>query len=69
MYIESRKMVLMNPFSGQQWRRRHREQLCGHGGGGGRIERIVWKHIHYHMQNREQVGICCVTQGAQLSAL
>ena len=24
---------------------------------------------NYHMQNRQQVGICCVTQGAQLSAV
>ena len=22
-------MVLMNPFAGQQWRHRHREQTCG----------------------------------------
>ena len=27
MYTESRKMVLMNPSAGQQWIRRHREQL------------------------------------------
>ena len=25
------------------------------------MERIAWKH----MQNREPVGICCLTQGAQ----
>ena len=36
---------------------------------GGGEERIVWKHIHYHRQNREHVGICCVTHGPQLSAL
>ena len=30
---ESRKMAPMNLFSGQQWRNRHREQICGHGGG------------------------------------
>ena len=28
----------------------------------GQIERIAWKHILYHMYNREQVGIFCVTQ-------
>ena len=28
MYMESRKMVLMNLFSGQQRRHRHREQTC-----------------------------------------
>ena len=33
--MDSRKMVLMNLFSGQQWRNRHREQTYGHGGRGG----------------------------------
>jgi len=28
--MESRKMVLMNLFSRQQWRSRHREQTYGH---------------------------------------
>ena len=28
--MESREMVLMNLFAGQQWRCRHREQTCGH---------------------------------------
>ena len=27
--MESRKMVLMNLFAGQQWRHRHREQTYG----------------------------------------
>ena len=31
--MESRKMVLMNLFAGQQWRHRGREQTGGHGGG------------------------------------
>ena len=30
----SKKVALMNLFSGQQWRNRHREQTYGHGGGG-----------------------------------
>ena len=30
IHIESRKMRLMNLFAGQHWRRRHREQICGH---------------------------------------
>ena len=34
IYTESRKMVLMNLFAGQQWRNRHREQTYGHGGKG-----------------------------------
>jgi len=36
IYMESGKMVLMNLFAGQQWRHRHREQIYGHGGRGGR---------------------------------
>ena len=38
MYMESRKMVLMKLFAGQQWRQRHREETCGHGGGRGEGE-------------------------------
>ena len=30
--MESRKMVLMNLFAGQQWRNRPREQTNGHSG-------------------------------------
>ena len=33
MCLESRKMLLMNLFEGQQWRRRHRKQTCGHSRG------------------------------------
>ena len=37
IYIESRKMVQVNLFAGQEWRCRHREWTCGHCGerGGG----------------------------------
>lgn len=35
MYTESRKMVLKNLFTGQQWRNRHREQTYGHRERGG----------------------------------
>ena len=38
-FIESRKMVLMNLFAGQQWRHRHREQICDTGG------RTVWDEL------------------------
>ena len=47
--MESRKMVLMNLFPGQQWRHRHREQAYGYGKGGRRkkrvirMERVAWK--------------------------
>ena len=32
MYMDSRRMVLINLFAGQQWRNRHREQTYGHVG-------------------------------------
>ena len=32
--MESKKTALMDSFSGQQWRNRHREQTYGHGVGG-----------------------------------
>ena len=31
--MESSKMVLMNLFAEQQWRHKHREQICGPSGG------------------------------------
>ena len=48
IYMESRKMVPTNLFSGQQCRNIPREQTYGHGGrGGGRglrcMERVTWK--------------------------
>ena len=33
IYTESRKMVPMNLFAGQQRRHGHREQACGHSAG------------------------------------
>ena len=62
--MESRKMVLMNLSAGQQRRCRQRQQTCGHRVG--RTERVALKHVHYHMKNREPVGIYCMTQGAQI---
>ena len=44
--MESRKMVLKTLFTGQQWRKRHREQTYGHGEKGGEgetYERVTWK--------------------------
>ena len=46
--MESRKVVLMKFFVGQQWRNRQREQTYGHGGEeeGERVEsmkRVTWK--------------------------
>ena len=39
--------------------------------GEGRVEHIgrLGLTYHYHVENREQVGSCCLTQGAQLGAL
>ena len=33
-YIESRKMVLTNLFTGKEWKRRCGEETCGHRRGG-----------------------------------
>ena len=38
MYMESRKMVLMNLFAGQQWRHRLRKQTYRHRETGGEGE-------------------------------
>jgi len=35
----------------------------------GQIEKIAWKHIHYHIQERQPGGTCCVIQGTQHRAL
>ena len=34
MYVESRKMIQMNLFAGQEQKGRHGEQMCGHRGAG-----------------------------------
>ena len=36
--MDSRKIVMKNLFTGQQWRNRHREQTYGHGEMGGEGE-------------------------------
>ena len=48
--MESRKMVLVNLFPGQQWRYRYREQICGHTGRKrvGQTERVALKHVYFH---------------------
>ena len=49
--MESRKMVLMNLFAGQQWRNRHRAQTYGHGerGGEGETYGESTMETYYHM--------------------
>ena len=39
--MESRRMVLQNLLTGQQWRNKHRAQTYGHGERGGEGERYV----------------------------
>ena len=51
--MESREMVLMNLFAGQQWRNGHREQTYGHGGRGGRKDEI------YGESNMETYNTIC----------
>ena len=35
----------------------------------GRIEKVALPYIHYHVEDSQLVGSCCVTQGAQPGAL
>ena len=46
-YMEFRKMVLKNLFTGQQWRNRHSEWTYGHGERGRDSE--MYGNLHYHM--------------------
>ena len=54
--MESKTVVLMKLFAGQQWRRRHRKQTYGHGVGAGRkervgcMERVTWKLTLPHVK-------------------
>ena len=54
IYMESRKMVFMNLFAGQQWRCRLRTDLWIQWGKErvGQTERVALKHIHYRIDNR-----------------
>ena len=50
--MESRRMVLKNSFTGQQWRKRHREQSYGHGERGG-------EGVMYGKSNMETYTTIC----------
>ena len=52
--MESRKMVLKNLFTGQQWRNRHREQTYGHG------ERGVEGEMYGKSNMETYITICMV---------
>ena len=66
-------MVLMNLSAEEQWRHRPREQTCedGRGGGaeGGTDGESGVETTHYHTQNSQPVGVCCMIQGTQTGAL
>ena len=67
IYMESRKMVLMNLFTGHKWRSIHREQTSGHSEGR-RCDKLREQHWNIHIticKIRQPVGICWMTQGAQ----
>ena len=52
IYMESRKMVLINQFGESQQRCRHTEQTCGHSGGrrgSDELTELALNLIHYHM--------------------
>ena len=50
--MESRKVVLKNLFTGQQWRNRHREQTYGHGERGGEGEMYGKSNMETYIQIR-----------------
>ena len=52
MYMESRKMVLMNLFAGEQWRCKHRKQTGTWRGEEGveGMEIVAWQHAPYIKQ-------------------
>ena len=47
--MESRKMVELSPCAGQQQRRRHREQTCGHSGGRRGWDELREQHGNIHI--------------------
>ena len=72
IYMEARKMVLMNLSAGKQWRHRHREQLYGHrvgGGKGGMNGESSMETYTLPYVKQMPAGICWMTQGTQTRAL
>ena len=67
--MESRKIVLMNLFAGQEQNRRHREWACGHSRGRRGEENWESNTEMYTLYVKQMLmGSCCVTQGAQPGA-
>ena len=70
-YIWSLERWLMSLFAEQLWRRRHREQSCGHRERGGEGEMCGEGHgsVHYRVYNRQPMGIAvwlCINLGGGL---
>ena len=62
--MESRKTVLKNLFTGQQWRNRHREQTYGHGERGRKvgkqdIPQMLFFLIFFCMKDNCFTELCC----------
>ena len=70
MYMESRKMVLMNLYAGQQWKCRQSEQTCKHNEKRtGWIGRVALKHIHSVQFSRSVVSDSLWPHGLQHTRL
>ena len=72
MYMESRKIVLMNLFARQQWRNRPREQTYGHRERGGEVEMYgesnMESYITIHkIANRNLLYVSGNSNGASVS--
>ena len=71
--MESRRILVMNLFSEQQWRCRYIEQTMDKGGGeegageiNGECSMEAYTLVHV---NRQSMGTCCMTQGNQTGDL
>ena len=73
MYMESRKTVLMNLFSGQQWRNKGGEQTYGHGGReggrGGDVWGVTWKFTIPYVKWIANGNLLCDSGNANRSAM
>ena len=71
MHMESRKMLLINLFSGQELRYRCREHTCGHSRGRRRLD--LRKKYTYTLpcgkRTTLEKGLGYITQGAQPDTL
>jgi len=61
--MESRKTVLKNLFTGQQWRNRHREQTYRHGERGGEGEMYVENNMETYItickiDSQQEFAVC-----------